>query len=134
MTGNTPAHRAFDADVLQQLAEDLESPVDAYAFALSFQSLLPARIQRIDHALRIQDREETLTALLSLQASTAMVGACQLNASVTRALAHHPVEKTLPGPLRRKLEGQADLFKRAFAEVHARTTPGAQELPAEKCG
>lgn len=108
---------ALDATAFEQLAEDLESHAIASEFLVTFDALLADRIQRIEHALEAQDEEEITTALLSLQASAAMAGAAQLEASATRALAR-PAESTPPGPLVQELRGHADVFRTAFADFH----------------
>ena len=116
---------ALDPQPFDDLTEDVDSVVIALDFMMDFGSLLPGRIRRIEQALRDQDREETVTALLSLHASAAMAGATQLQASATRALANEPVESTPPGPLVRKLEGQADLFRAALTKLQHRHPPTA---------
>jgi HPt (histidine-containing phosphotransfer) domain-containing protein len=110
---------ALDPQSFDEFAEDVGSVVIALEFLTTFASLLAGRIRRIEGALKDQDREETLTALLSLHASATMAGATQLQVSVTRALANEMVETTPPGPLVRKLEGQADLFRTALTELHS---------------
>lgn len=121
---------ALDTATFEHLIEELDSHAVALEFVISFESLLADRIQRIERALKDQDREEVITALLSLHASAAMVGAAQLEASATRALGNEPVETTPPGPLVRKLQGQAALFRGAFADLHhPQTTPVTQSLP-----
>jgi hypothetical protein len=111
---------ALDPVVFEELATDLASRALALDYLTSFESLLSGRIQRIERALEDQDGEEIITALMSLQASAAMAGAKQLEASATRVLADEPVERTMPGPLVRKLQGQAVLFSDAFAELRQR--------------
>ncbi len=110
---------ALDPQSFDEFAEDVGSVVIALEFLTTFASLLAGRIRRIEGALKDQDRQETLTALLSLHASATMAGATQLQVSVTRALADERVETTPPGPLVRKLEGQADLFRTALTELHS---------------
>lgn len=53
---------------------------------------------------------------MSLRASAAMVGATDLEAASSRALAHHPVELIPRGPLVRQLEGRADFFRQALVD------------------
>ncbi|MHA7179847.1 hypothetical protein ACX80J_06970 [Arthrobacter sp. MDB2-24] len=107
----------LDATVFESLADDLGSRI-ASDFLDSFESLLTDRIRRIEGALKAHDDEELTTALLSLQASAAMAGAAQLQSSATRALAYNPMASAPPGPLVRKLQGQAAAFKDAFATFH----------------
>lgn len=114
---------ALDPTAFEDLVEDLGSYTVASEFMTSFDSLLTGRIQRIERALENHDKEEIVTALLSLQASAAMAGAAQLQASVTRALVDQSVELVPPGALIRELHGQADLFRIAFADHHSRPTP-----------
>lgn len=117
---------ALDPAAFEELSTDLASHVLALEYMISFESLLAGRIHRIERALKNQDREEAITALLSLQASATMAGARQLQGSATRALVDEPVQMTLPGPLVRKLQGQADLFRIAFADLrHRRFTAAA---------
>jgi hypothetical protein len=123
---------AFNPAAFEQLAQDLGSYAIASEFVMSFESLLAERIQRIERALKNQDREEAITALLSLQASAAMAGAHQLHASATNALTIRLVETTPPGPLTRKLQGQANLFTHAFADFHHTHT--TQSTPLDKLG
>lgn len=115
-TGRYMRIPALDPAAFEELATDLASCVLALDYLTSFESLLAGRIQRIEQALMDQNREKAITALMSLQASAAMAGARQLQASATRVLADGPVEATLTGPLVRKLQGQADLFRGAFAD------------------
>ncbi|BBE24653.1 hypothetical protein MN0502_35360 (plasmid) [Arthrobacter sp. MN05-02] len=110
----------LDPAAFEELSEDLASHVLALEYMVSFESLLAGRIHRIEQALKNQDREEAITALLSLQASATMAGARQLQGAATRALIDEPVQMTLPGPLVRKLQGQADSFRIAFADFRHR--------------
>ncbi|MDN4609569.1 hypothetical protein [Arthrobacter burdickii] len=107
----------LDAAAFESLADDLGSRI-ASDFLTSFDALLTERVQRIEHALKMHDEEELITAILSLHASAAMAGATQLQVSATRALAHQPVGSTPSGPLVRKLQGQAAAFKDALATFH----------------
>ncbi|MFJ6001008.1 hypothetical protein [Arthrobacter sp. NPDC092385] len=109
---------ALDTAAFEQLAEDLGSYTVASDFLATFASLLTDRIQRIERSLIVQDEAELVTALLSLQASAAMSGAAQLQASATRTLAQQPVGSTPTGPLVRRLQGQADAFRDALAGFH----------------
>ncbi|MUK01048.1 hypothetical protein GM708_03330 [Vibrio cholerae] len=123
--GRTAVIPAFDAAAFEDFAQDLGSSA-ALDFIETFETLLVTRIERIERALGGEDTEETITALLSLQASAAMAGAAQLHASATRALAELPVVTAPPGALVRKLQGQAQHFRDAAAGVHtSRTTPDA---------
>lgn len=107
----------LDATAFELLADDLGSRI-ATDFLTSFEALLTDRIRRIERALEAHDGEELITAMLSLQASAAMAGAAQLQASTTRALAHMPSGSTPAAPLVRELQGQATAFKDAFTHFH----------------
>ncbi|MHA7279925.1 hypothetical protein ACX80H_09255 [Arthrobacter sp. MDT2-2] len=107
----------LDATAFESLADDLGFRV-ATDFLASFDALLTDRIRRIERALEAHDEEELITAVLSLQASAAMAGAAQLQASATRALAHVPPGSTPAEPLVRELQGQATAFKDAFTDFH----------------
>ncbi len=119
-TGEYVRIPALDPAAFEELATDLASHSIASDFMTSFELLLAGRIQRIERAFKDQDREELITALMSLQASAAMAGAAQLQISATRALADASVKTTLPGPLVRKLQKQADRFGVAFADFRQR--------------
>jgi hypothetical protein len=106
----------FDATVFARLVEDLDLCV-AVDFVTTFTALLAGRIERIEQALRDHDDEEIITALLSLQASAAMVGAAQLEASATRALTQQPTGSQPSGVLIRKLHGQADIFRQTISSI-----------------
>lgn len=95
--------RAFDA-----LVEDL-SQVSADRFEADFLAMLPARIRRIEDALTAgRDREEAVTALLSLKAGATLAGATRLSFTADAALADiskafHP-STLLPVRLRRETQ------------------------------
>lgn len=78
--------------------------------------MLPSRIHRITEALVAEnDREEMVTALLSLKASATMIGAMRLSSTVDRALgdltrAVHP-STLLPV----RLQHEAQQFVAAYA-------------------
>jgi hypothetical protein len=118
----------LNPEVFEKFADELGSHDLAVVFLDSFTFMLSDRITRIESAMRLQDREETITALLSLHSSAAMVGAAQLEASTAEALATHQVEALLVGPLVRKLQGQAGLLGQVTASL--RTIASAQEIPA----
>jgi hypothetical protein len=118
--------RAFDEEVFDRLLADLGSEAIAMEFLLTFDALLDTRIERVDRALKEQDREEIETALMSLQASAGMGGATELEATATRALAHRPVQLIPRGPLVRQLEGKANYFRQALIDFRRRRiTPAA---------
>lgn len=107
-------HPVLDTVVIGHLVDDLGSYPLALNFVTTFDSLLDSRITRIEQALEGRDEDETVTALLSLQASAAMAGAVQLEALATRALTHQPVRTTPQGFLVRQLESEAALFRSAL--------------------
>lgn len=110
----------FDSGAFARLAEDLNSHELAVDFLTTFTSMLDPRIRRIEQTLRDRDREELITALLSLRSSAAMVGAAQLHASTMQALAEG--EKAAVGPLVRRLQGQAHIFTESTAHLRRATT------------
>lgn len=104
----------LDPAVFGHLVDDLGSYPVALDFVETFDSLLGGRITRIGQALEDRDEDETVTALLSLQASASMAGAVQLEALATRALVHQPVGMTPQGSLMRQLESEAAQFRNAL--------------------
>lgn len=109
-----PVIRAFDPAVFEELIDQLDSRATATDFLDSFAAMLTDRIRVIEDALRAHHHEDAVRALHSLRASAVMVGARQLEASTTRALDLSNPESTAVGPLVRKLQGQADLFRTAI--------------------
>lgn len=105
---------AFDPAVFEELIDQLDSRATATDFLDSFAAMLTDRIRVIEDALRAHHHEDAVRALHSLRASAVMVGARQLEASTTRALDLSNPESTAVGPLVRKLQGQADLFRTAI--------------------
>lgn len=122
----------FDSEAFTRLADDLNSHDLAVEFLTSFTALLDTRIRRIEQTLRNRNKEDLITALLSLRSSAAMVGACQLHASTTQALAEG---ETAPvGPLVRRLQGQAHLFMESTADLRgdtAATSRARQSQPSK---
>ncbi|MHA7143449.1 hypothetical protein ACX80U_01900 [Arthrobacter sp. TmT3-37] len=116
----------FDTTALAKLVEDLDLYV-AMDFLTTFSALLAGRIERIEQAYQDHDEEEITTALLSLQASAAMVGAAQLEASATRALGQQPTRAKHSGALIRRLEGQADVFRETIATLPIAAVPATYE-------
>jgi hypothetical protein len=84
------------------------------SFLVMFNSLLPRRIHRIRLAFTTRDREEILTAMLSLQTGATMAGAAQLHETTTRVLMADPIEDQPPEPLIEQLTFEAQEFTRAF--------------------
>lgn len=112
-----PVIPAFDPAVFEELIDQLDSRATATDFLDSFAAMLTDRIRVIEDALRAHHHEDAVRALHSLRASAVMVGARQLEASTTRALASAYPEAIAVGPLVRKLQGQAELFRTASANV-----------------
>lgn len=83
------------------------------SFLVTFDSLLTPRINRIRRAFTRRDREELVTALLSLHASSAMIGAQQLHATTTRALTADPIQDQPAKPVLDRLTTQAQDFTEA---------------------
>ncbi|WP_191931799.1 Hpt domain-containing protein [Arthrobacter bussei] len=100
--------------MFEELIDQLDSRATATDFLDSFAAMLTDRIRVIEDALRAHHHEDAVRALHSLRASAVMVGARQLEASTTRALDLSNPESTAVGPLVRKLQGQADLFRTAI--------------------
>lgn len=94
------------------MAADLGHAV-AVSFLVTFTALLSPRIARIDAAFKHKDREELITALLSLHASSTMAGAQRLQATTTHALAANRVEDKATGPLLERLAAEAREFEEA---------------------
>ena len=108
----------FDPGTFERLVDEVGSRADAIDYLITFTSLLPARTERIRRAIKTGNNEEVTDALLSLQASAAMAGAAQLQASVTQALAQQHEGLPPTDPLVRKLQRQADLFSEAVLDFH----------------
>ena len=66
---------AFRAARLSRLAEELESPAAARAYASAFLRMFPGRIQRIVNSLRDGDKPAAMDAVLSLKVNSHIVGA-----------------------------------------------------------
>ncbi|AUZ89126.1 hypothetical protein CVO76_16920 [Arthrobacter agilis] len=107
----------FDVAVFDRLIDDLDSRVIALNFLRDFTEMLDDRMNAIEQALKAESFDESLRSLHSLRASAAMIGARQLDASTTLALETKHFEATAIGPLVRKLQGQADLFRTASARI-----------------
>jgi hypothetical protein len=70
----------FDRDVVQGLADELDSPDTAVRFLGDYLCLLPQRLKRILTALDEMDTESALDALLSLKITSSMTGALRAEA------------------------------------------------------
>ncbi|MFF2296776.1 signal peptidase I [Arthrobacter sp. NPDC058127] len=69
---------AFDRRPLRRLAREMKSKEAARKFAAAYARLLPARVERISHALSTGDTELAMDAVLSLKTSSSMVGALRM--------------------------------------------------------
>ncbi|GAB2736697.1 signal peptidase I [Arthrobacter bambusae] len=69
---------AFDRRPLRRLAREMKSKEAARKFAAAYARLLPARVERISHALRTGNTELAMDAVLSLKTSSSMVGALRM--------------------------------------------------------
>lgn len=116
----TAATAPFDSDAFVRLADDMGSRDLAAHFLVTFTEMLGPRIARIEQALKEQDKEELTTALLSLRSSAVMVGATQILASTTQALADGAPAPA--GPLVRRLQGQAHLFTESTEHIRPAAT------------
>lgn len=124
---------AFDPAVFEELIDQLDSRATATDFLDSFAAMLTDRIRVIEDALRAHNRVDALRALHGLRASAVMVGARQLEASTTRALESEHPEAIAVGPLVQKLQGQADLFRTASADVRTSADLSPREFKARQC-
>ncbi|KRE47751.1 hypothetical protein ASG92_10065 [Arthrobacter sp. Soil736] len=68
----------MDPAVLEELAEQLQSPDVAHRFARDYAALWEQRQHRLTTALEGQDRAAALDAVISLKISSAMVGGKRL--------------------------------------------------------
>ncbi|MFF2296873.1 signal peptidase I [Arthrobacter sp. NPDC058127] len=69
---------AFDRRPLRRLAREMKSKEAARKFAAAYARLLPARVERISHALSTGNTELAMDAVLSLKTSSSMVGALRM--------------------------------------------------------
>ncbi|WP_247827547.1 hypothetical protein [Arthrobacter antioxidans] len=77
---------ALDRQTLETLGEELSNPAGALEFAQVFVQMLPQRIDAVESAFAARAADDAVVALLSLNASAAMVGACRLAAESSTAL------------------------------------------------
>lgn len=71
-------HALFDPAVLEELAEQLQSPDVAHRFARDYAALWEQRHRRLTTAVEGQDHAAALDAVISLKTSSAMVGGKRL--------------------------------------------------------
>lgn len=76
----------LDRSVLQNLGTELSSHAGAFQFAETFVQLLPQRIAAVESAFAAEDTDAAVVALLSLNVSASMVGACRLEGLSSVAL------------------------------------------------
>jgi histidine phosphotransfer protein HptB len=98
----TAAAPIIDERVLAQLEEELEDRHVMTEFLRRYLRLLDPRLQRLDHALAVQDPAMLMDALLSLKTSSMMAGAMALAQAATtvhdRYFAPAPTPEAWPGP------------------------------------
>jgi hypothetical protein len=85
---NCGGRRAVDPAVLDELAEDLQSPDIAHRFARDYAALWEQRQQRLASAVESQDHAAALDAVISLKTSSAMVGGNYLAVLAGKLQAH----------------------------------------------
>lgn len=118
----------FDRYFFDVLVADL-SPMVAARFETEFCALLPSRVRRIEDALTGgQDRDEAITALMSLQASATIAGATRLSSTVGTALADLTKAFHPSSLLSARLRRQAQQFAEAYASF---STEGIGESISE---
>lgn len=104
-------HLSYDA--VEVLAEDLSSDV-ALDYLRTFDSILGRRVSRIGAALVNGTQEELETALMSLQAGSAMAGASRLYRTATSALRDLQGKGQCADDVPVKLEHQSVRFRAAY--------------------
>ncbi|WP_244930450.1 hypothetical protein [Nocardioides sp. W7] len=80
---DAPVDAVFEVIVLHEatlrrLADDVEDEIFVDGFASRYQELLPARLDRIQHALEADDLEQAVDATLSLKVASSTVGTREL--------------------------------------------------------
>lgn len=78
------AKPVLEASRFHKLAEDCEKFEDAVNFLATYRQLLPHRVSRILSALRNEDADAALDAILSLKTSSSMTGALQMEHNCRR--------------------------------------------------
>ena len=73
----------LDTDALRRLGEQLDDADMLCGFIRRYVAMLDQRIQRLEHALSVQDHEDWMDAVLSLKTSSALAGARALAALAT---------------------------------------------------
>jgi signal peptidase len=76
----------LDRTILENLGEELSSRAGALHFADSFVDMLPQRIDAVEGAFAARDADAAVVALLSLNVSASMVGACRLEEGSSAAM------------------------------------------------
>lgn len=106
------------------LVEDLSLDV-ALDYLSTFDSILGRRVSRIGAALVDGPQEELETALMSLQAGSAMAGASRLCHTVTSALGDLQTKGRCADDVLVKLEDQSVRFRAAYRCFLAGDMPAA---------
>ena len=81
-----PQLPVLDQGVLANLGRELSSTDGALRFAAVFADMLPQRIRDVEVAVDAGDTDAAVVSLLSLNASSTMVGARRLEEASSRAL------------------------------------------------
>lgn len=68
----------FSPHPIRTLAHNLDSTAIAYRFLTDYFDMLPGRAQRLLTALREEDHEAAMDAVLSLKTASAMAGALEM--------------------------------------------------------
>lgn len=85
---NDGRRQAVDPAVLDDLAEQLQSPDIAHRFARDYAALWEQRQRRLTSAVEDQDHAAALEAVISLKTSSAMVGGRHLAVLAGKLQAH----------------------------------------------
>lgn len=109
----------LDTDVLGRLEEQLGDPDILCEFIRGYESTLDQRVERLRHALRTQDHDDWMDAVLSLKTSSAMVGATALS----RLAAELQDNLTAPptAPVCWPLQGRVDEIMETLRHLAAET-------------
>ncbi|MBC9735564.1 Hpt domain-containing protein [Nocardioides marmotae] len=110
------AAAVLDPDALERLRRDVEDCEFAVSFVQRYCSMLEARVQRIVDALSIGDVDTAMDAVLSLKASSATVGTCEL-AGLARSV-EQQVRCSDIGAARRAASCLAPAADRAEVALH----------------
>ncbi|WP_435741706.1 hypothetical protein [Nocardioides sp. SYSU DS0663] len=104
-------HAVLDLDALARLGRDLQDGQYAVVFARRYQSMLPARVERIVAALVAGDLVAAMDAVLSLKVSSITVGTTELAAAALEV--EQAVRRRDVASARRRADGLAGAANRA---------------------